>query len=642
MNRLCTGIAILLLWAGLLLWTGSTAARAGDWNGLSPTAREEVARAFGFAGPMREPVFAWRLDREPDLRRAFQRLYAPSPDLPAPPAVGDWRTLDDGARRAVAWAYGYAGPVRDGLFAAYLKQRPALEADHRARYLAFSPPVAPPPSYNAPWPAQSPEKRAKIAWAFGYDAALNGDLAAEKGFFAYLDSHPALRRGFQRRFGGQPPAVPPSAGDWRKLDDAERRAVAWTYGYNGPVRDGLFAAYLKDRPALEADHRVRYLSFSPPVPPPAPASRPARDWGAVSAAMREEIARIFGHGGPVRDGLFAWRLDQEPDLWAAFQWIYGPPPPAVPPSAGDWRRLDDAERRAVAWGYGYVGPVRDGLFAAYLKERPALEADHYARFLAFAPPPSADPALAAISGPWRDLSAAARRRVAFAFGYAGPLRGGVAPDPDFAAVLDRDADLRRAFQLLFGPPLPAAPPPTGAWGALSEAERHAVAMLYGYGGRLTDSGLVAYLKERPALEADWRARYPTDAQPPVQPVAAAAPIKPPVATKTPAAPPVPLPSAPPPPIVKAPPVSAKPAPVKPPAASGQFVIAGSFKMEANAAETARKIGRLGYRAEVVGWRDARGGDWRVVRVGPFATREEARAAAQRLTAAGTPASLGKP
>jgi hypothetical protein len=40
------------------------------------------------------------------------------------------------------------------------------------------------------------------------------------------------------------------------------------YGYDGPVRDGLFGRYLLDRPALAEDHRQRYLPGVAPVPPP--------------------------------------------------------------------------------------------------------------------------------------------------------------------------------------------------------------------------------------------------------------------------------------------------------------------------------------------------------------------------------------
>ena len=589
---------------GAALWLGAAAladVAAADWGALSAEERRRIAEVMGHDGPVRDGLFAWTLDRRPDLRRAFQRLYGPP--LPTePPAAGDWKNLTDDQRRAVALLYGYDGPLRDDLFTRHLADRPALEADFRRRHLPDAPSAPAPPGAR---PACGDDRakppaarRTAAAAAFGYETPLRR-AADEEAFARSLDAHPDLRRAFQRLYGPPLPTEPPAAGDWKNLTDDQRRAVALLYGYDGPVRDGLFARHLADRPVLEADFRRRHLpDAAAKIPdPPAPFRSPwgRVDWSKLSEEAQIRIACAFGlndeASGPMRAALFAWALDQRPDLRRAFQRLYGPLAPVEPPVAGDWKNFTDDQRRAVALSYGYDGPVRDGLFARYLADRPALAEDHRRRYLPDAPPAGAPAAV--LTGSWRELTPAGRRQAARAFGYDRPLQSDAenagAPDPGLAAALDAQPDLRRAFHLRFGPLAAPESPPS-----------------------------------------------------PPPPVAVAKP-PPPAPTVKPAAPPQ-QPSAPPQqPSAASPPSSSPPIGKPPPPDPRQsvFLLAGSFKTPANAEVLARRLSGMGYKTEIGDWRDSKGGVWRVVRVGPF-NPDAARTAAAALAAAGVATTPTRP
>jgi len=169
-------------------------------------------------------------------------------------------------------------------------------------------------------------------------------------------------------------------------------------------------------------------------------------------------------------------------------------------------------------------------------------------------------------------------------------------------------------------------------------------------------------RERPAIESAPAAPQ-TPVAPPAaapEPTIAAAPavVSPaPVATPEPAPRPVPAPI-PPEPTVDPAPEPAKPAPpiisetakpppaavaagprksaaagpVKPttPAGGGYAILVGSFSVEANAQELARKLTVKGFPAVVVGFLGQDGREWRAVRVGPYKTVEEARRVSTRL------------
>lgn len=73
-------------------------------------------------------------------------------------------------------------------------------------------------------------------------------------------------------------------------------------------------------------------------------------------------------------------------------------------------------------------------------------------------------------------------------------------------------------------------------------------------------------------------------------------------------------------------------PVKsaPPVQGGYAILVGSFTVEANAADLARKLTLKGFPASVVGFLGHDGREWRAVRVGPYKTADEARRVSTRL------------
>jgi len=73
-------------------------------------------------------------------------------------------------------------------------------------------------------------------------------------------------------------------------------------------------------------------------------------------------------------------------------------------------------------------------------------------------------------------------------------------------------------------------------------------------------------------------------------------------------------------------------PVKPttPAGGGYAILVGSFSVDANAQELARKLTIKGFPSVVVGFLGQDGREWRAVRVGSYKTVEEARRVSTRL------------
>lgn len=133
----------------------------------------------------------------------------------------------------------------------------------------------------------------------------------------------------------------------------------------------------------------------------------------------------------------------------------------------------------------------------------------------------------------------------------------------------------------------------------------------------------AMVSETPAASTPQAASRPTaTATPPAAAVEPARPAPAPVA-----APPSPTPK----------PVA--PRPEEPPAAEGRFVVqVGAYADAATLRETRQKVEKLGLKTYTQVIENDAGRRTRV-RVGPFATRAEAQAAAARLKAAGLPGNL---